>query len=51
VIGLLGCVVLALAMPSWSVLSGVVVLGIGVAAYLVRRFAVSMRLRRNRNRT
>lgn len=51
VIGLLGCVVLALAMPLWSVLSGVVVLGIGVAAYLVRRFAVSMRLRRNRNRT
>ncbi|OBI44331.1 transporter [Mycobacterium colombiense] len=49
VIGLLGCVMLAFAMPSWSVLSGVVVLGVGVAAYLIRRFAAPMRLRRNRN--
>ncbi|OSC32126.1 transporter [Mycobacterium vulneris] len=51
VIGLLGCVVLAFAMPSWSVLSGVVVLGIGVAAYLIRRLVAPMTLRRNRNRT
>lgn len=51
VIGLLGCVVLAFAMPSWSVLSGVVVLGVGVAAYLIRRLIAPMTLRRNRNRT
>ncbi|OMB93560.1 transporter [Mycobacterium colombiense] len=51
VIGLLGCVVLAFAMPLWSVLSGVVVLGVGVAAYLIRRFVAPMRLRRNRNRS
>lgn len=51
VIGLLGCVVLAFAMPPWSVLSGVVVLGIGAAAYLIRRFVAPMRLRRNRNHT
>jgi APA family basic amino acid/polyamine antiporter len=51
VIGLLGCVVLAFSMPLWSVLSGVVVLGIGVAAYLVRRLIAPMRLRRNRNRS
>lgn len=37
VTGLLGCVVLAFAMPMWSVLSGVVVLGLGAAAYLIRR--------------
>lgn len=51
VIGLLGCVVLAFAMPLWSVLSGVVVLGVGVAAYLIRRVIAPIRLRRNRNRT
>ena len=37
VIGLIGCVVLAFAMPLWSVLSGTAVLGIGVVAYAVRR--------------
>jgi amino acid transporter len=35
-IGLIGCVVLAFAMPMSSVLSGTAVLGIGVAAYLIR---------------
>jgi amino acid transporter len=38
-IGLVGCVVLAFAMPLSSVLSGVAVLGIGVAAYAIRRVA------------
>ncbi|OBF64872.1 transporter [Mycobacterium sp. 852002-51971_SCH5477799-a] len=38
VIGLLGCMVLAFAMPLSSVVTGVAVLGIGVAAYLIRRF-------------
>lgn len=37
VIGLTGCVVLAFAMPLPSVLSGLVVLAIGVAAYAIRR--------------
>jgi amino acid transporter len=37
VVGLVGCVVLAFAMPLSSVLSGVTVLGIGVAAYVIRR--------------
>ncbi|MGD1174211.1 APC family permease [Mycobacterium seoulense] len=37
VIGLIGCVVLALAMPLASVLSGLVVLAIGIAAYAIRR--------------
>lgn len=50
VLGLLGCVVLAFAMPSRSVLSGAAVLGVGVAAYLIRRLIAPMRLRRNRNR-
>lgn len=45
VIGLLGCVVLAFAMPLWSVLSGVAVLGLGVAAYLIRRLIAPTRLR------
>lgn len=49
VMGLLGCVVLAFAMPRWSVLSGLAVLGIGVAAYTVRRIAGRIALRRNRN--
>ncbi len=37
VIGLVGCVVLAFAMPLSSVLAGATVLGIGVAAYAIRR--------------
>jgi APA family basic amino acid/polyamine antiporter len=37
VFGLVGCVVLAFAMPVSSVLTGVAVLGIGVAAYALRR--------------
>jgi amino acid transporter len=36
-IGLVGCLVLAFAMPLSSVLSGVTVLGVGVAAYAIRR--------------
>jgi amino acid transporter len=36
-IGLVGCVVLAFAMPPSSVLAGVTVLGIGIAAYAFRR--------------
>jgi amino acid transporter len=40
-IGLVGCLVLAFAMPLSSVLSGVAVLGIGVAAYAIRRVARS----------
>ena len=36
-IGLVGCVVLAFAMPLSSVLSGLAVLGVGVAAYAIRR--------------
>lgn len=51
VIGLLGCVVLAIAMPLWSVLSGVAVLGVGAGAYLIRRFLAPAVLRRNGNRT
>jgi APA family basic amino acid/polyamine antiporter len=47
VIGLLGCLVLAFAMPVWSVLTGVAVLGIGVIAYVVRRFITPRMLRRN----
>lgn len=39
VIGLVGCVVLAFAMPLSSVLAGATVLGIGVAAYALRRAA------------
>lgn len=51
VIGLLGCVMLAVAMPLWSVLSGVLVLGLGAGAYLIRRVAARTTLRRNRNRS
>lgn len=47
VIGLLGCIVLAVAMPPVSVLSGVAVLGIGAAAYPIRRIGSRMMLRRN----
>lgn len=50
VVGLLGCVVLAFATPRWSVLSGVTVLGIGVAAYAIRRIISPMMLRRGANR-
>lgn len=46
VIGLLGCLVLAFALPLWSVLTGVAVLGIGVIAYLVRQFIGPRMLRR-----
>jgi amino acid transporter len=42
-IGLVGCVVLAFAMPLSSVASGVAVLGIGVVAFAVRRVAGSER--------
>jgi APA family basic amino acid/polyamine antiporter len=45
-IGLVGCVVLAFALPLSSVLSGVTVLGIGVAAYAIRRFMRPTWLRR-----
>ena len=37
VIGLVGCVVLACALPLSAVLSGTTVLGVGVAAYAIRR--------------
>jgi hypothetical protein len=39
VIGLVGCLTLACALPLSSVLSGVAVLGVGVAAYAIRRGA------------
>ncbi len=42
-IGLIGCVVLAFAMPLASVLSGMTVLAIGVAAYTIRRAIASRR--------
>ena len=45
-VGLVGCVVLAFAMPLLSVLSGVAVLGIGVAAYAIRRISRSTGLPR-----
>lgn len=41
VLGLTGCVVLAFAMPLSSVLAGLAVLGIGVAAYAIRRVATN----------
>jgi APA family basic amino acid/polyamine antiporter len=47
-IGLVGCVVLAFAMPLSSVLSGMAVLGVGVAAYAVRRVTRSTGSRRTR---
>lgn len=49
VIGLLGCVLLAFAMPRASVLSGVAVLGVGVAAYALRRIVDRIVLWRNVN--
>jgi len=42
-LGLIGCVVLAFAMPLSSVLSGMTVLGIGIAAYAFRRVIASRR--------
>ena len=39
VVGAIGCVVLAFALPLSSVISGAVVLGIGIAAYGARRVA------------
>jgi APA family basic amino acid/polyamine antiporter len=36
-IGLIGCVVLAFTLPLSSVLAGTAVLGIGIAAYAIRR--------------
>jgi basic amino acid/polyamine antiporter, APA family len=39
VVGAIGCVVLAFALPLSSVISGAVVLGIGIAAYRARRVA------------
>ncbi|MEV5988695.1 APC family permease [Streptomyces sp. NPDC052051] len=40
-VGLLGCVVLAFALPGVSVSVGAVVLGVGVAAYCVRRWGAA----------
>ncbi|HEY3994866.1 MAG TPA: APC family permease [Mycobacterium sp.] len=49
-LGLLGCVVLAFAMPLSSMLSGVAVLGVGAAAYALRRVGVLVtRKRRGRS--
>ncbi|ORA15494.1 transporter [Mycobacterium arosiense ATCC BAA-1401 = DSM 45069] len=50
VLGLCGCVMLAMAMPPWSVVSGVAVLGVGAGAYLIRRFIAPKVLRRRGNR-
>jgi APA family basic amino acid/polyamine antiporter len=47
-IGLVGCLVLAFAMPLSAVLSGVAVLGVGVAAYAIRRVTRSTGSRRTR---
>jgi len=44
-LGVLGCVILALALPPSSVLSGVAVLGIGIGAYAVRRVIAVRRAR------
>lgn len=48
VLGLVGCVVLAFAMPLSSVLSGVTALGIGVAAYAIRHVATGSRQKGDR---
>lgn len=50
VVGLLGCVLLAFAMPLWSVAAGVAVLGIGAAAYPIRRAVALIALRHTKNR-
>jgi basic amino acid/polyamine antiporter, APA family len=47
VLGVIGCVVLAFALPLSSVLSGAAVLGIGIAAYAMRRVIASRRPRAN----
>ncbi|OSC42751.1 transporter [Mycobacterium decipiens] len=41
VVGLIGCIVLAFALPVTSVLSGAAVLGLGIAAYAIRRVITS----------
>ncbi|WP_141224576.1 APC family permease [Mycobacterium nebraskense] len=48
VLGLIGCVVLAFAMPLTSALSGLTVLGIGVAAYAIRLVATRFRQKGDR---
>jgi len=47
VLGVIGCVVLAFALPLSSVLSGAAVLGIGIATYAMRRVIASRRPRAN----
>lgn len=47
VVGFLGCVVLAFALPLVSVISGAAVVGIGVAAYGLRRVGTAFRRRRS----
>lgn len=42
-IGLIGCIVLAFAMPPLSVLAGSAVIGIGIAVYAIRRVAAQRR--------
>lgn len=49
VIGVVGCLVLAFALPLSSVLSGVVVLGTGIAAYAIRRAMRHEERRRDRD--
>jgi len=48
VVGFLGCVVLAFALPLISVISGAAVVGVGVAAYGLRRVGGGFRRRRSR---
>ena len=48
VFGLVGCVLLAFAMPLSSVLAGVTVLGIGAGAYAIRRVARGFRQKGDR---
>jgi len=45
VVGVLGCVVLAFALPVFSVISGAAVLGVGIAAYGLRRACSAARRR------
>ena len=51
VLGVIGCMVLAIALPLSSVLSGAAVLAVGVAAYAVRRVAAAGRRRSGRAAT
>jgi APA family basic amino acid/polyamine antiporter len=44
-LGLVGCLVLALALPASSVLGGLLLLGVGAATYAVRRRLTSSRTR------